>query len=30
MNYGRLPGDLFMINWPLHGNDYGEGVGALS
>jgi len=29
MNYGRLPGDLFMINWPLHGNDYGEGVGRL-
>lgn len=29
MNYGRLPGDLFMINWPIHGNDYGEGVGRL-
>lgn len=29
MNYGRLPGGLFMINWPLHGNDYGEGVGRL-
>jgi hypothetical protein len=29
LNYGRLPGGLFMINWPLHGNDYGEGVGRL-
>ena len=29
MNYGRLPGGLFMINWPVHGNDYGEGVGRL-
>jgi hypothetical protein len=29
MNYGRLPGGLFMINWPLCGNDYGEGVGRL-
>lgn len=29
MNYGRLPGDLFMSNWPIHGNDYGEGVGRL-
>jgi hypothetical protein len=29
LNYGRLPGELFMINWPLHGNDYGEGVGRL-
>ncbi len=26
LNYGRLPGDRFMINWPIHGNDYGEGV----
>ncbi|MDJ0705166.1 MAG: FAD-dependent oxidoreductase [Leptolyngbyaceae cyanobacterium MO_188.B28] len=23
LNYGRLPGDRFMINWPLRGNDYG-------
>jgi hypothetical protein len=23
LNYGRLPGDRFMINWPQHGNDYG-------
>ncbi|MDJ0620449.1 MAG: FAD-dependent oxidoreductase [Calothrix sp. MO_192.B10] len=29
INYGRLPGGLFMINWPICGNDYGEGVGRL-
>ncbi len=29
LNYGRLPGNLFMINWPLHGNDYAEGVQRL-
>lgn len=29
LNYGRLPGDLFMINWPIHGNDYGEGADRL-
>lgn len=29
LNYGRLPGDRFMINWPIHGNDYGEGVARL-
>ncbi|MEH1831993.1 MAG: FAD-dependent oxidoreductase [Nostoc sp.] len=29
LNYGRLPGGLFMINWPICGNDYGEGVGRL-
>jgi len=29
MNYGRLPGGLFMINWPVCGNDYGKGVGRL-
>ncbi|MEH2085161.1 FAD-dependent oxidoreductase [Nostoc sp.] len=29
LNYGRLPGGLFMINWPIGGNDYGEGVGRL-
>jgi len=23
LNYGRLPGDRFMINWPQQGNDYG-------
>lgn len=29
LNYGRLPGNRFMINWPIQGNDYGEGVGQL-
>jgi FAD dependent oxidoreductase len=29
LNYGRLPGGLFMINWPICGNDYGEGIGRL-
>ncbi len=29
LNYGRLPGNRFMINWPIQGNDYGEGVGRL-
>jgi hypothetical protein len=29
MNYGRLPGLRFMMNWPINGNDYGEGVGRL-
>ncbi|MGD2179478.1 FAD-dependent oxidoreductase [Lusitaniella coriacea] len=29
LNYGRLPGGLFMINWPKCGNDYGEKVGRL-
>ncbi|MBW4444113.1 MAG: FAD-dependent oxidoreductase [Plectolyngbya sp. WJT66-NPBG17] len=29
LNYGRLPGDRFMINWPISGNDYGEGVERL-
>jgi len=29
INYGRLPGGLFMINWPQCGNDYGTGVGRL-
>ncbi|MBC7972020.1 MAG: FAD-dependent oxidoreductase [Verrucomicrobia bacterium] len=29
LNYGRLPGNRFMINWPLHGNDYGEGIERL-
>lgn len=28
-NYGRLPGGRAMINWPICGNDYGEGVGRL-
>jgi FAD dependent oxidoreductase len=29
LNYGRLPGDRFMINWPQRGNDYGEGIDRL-
>jgi hypothetical protein len=29
LNYGRLPGGLFMINWPICGNDYGTGLGRL-
>lgn len=29
INYGRLPGGLLMINWPLHGNDYGQDLGRL-
>lgn len=29
LNYGRLPGDRFMINWPQKGNDFGEGCDRL-
>lgn len=29
LNYGRLPGDCFMINWPHRGNDYGVGLHRL-
>ncbi|MBW4561149.1 MAG: FAD-dependent oxidoreductase [Mojavia pulchra JT2-VF2] len=29
LNYGRLPGGLLMINWPIRGNDYGEGLDRL-
>jgi hypothetical protein len=29
LNYGRLPGDRFMINWPQDGNDYGTGLERL-
>jgi len=29
LHYGRLPGGLFMINWPICGNDYGERIGRL-
>jgi len=29
LNYGRLPGGQFMINWPICGNDYGEKIGRL-
>jgi hypothetical protein len=24
LGYGQLPGQRFMINWPIFGNDYGE------
>ncbi|MFM8604864.1 MAG: FAD-dependent oxidoreductase [Cyanobium sp.] len=26
LSYGRLPGDLVMLNWPLHGNDWHRGL----
>ena len=29
LNYGRLPGDRFMINWPQQGNDYGKDLNRL-
>ena len=29
LNYGRLPNDRYMINWPICGNDYGENLGRL-
>ncbi|MEO1519808.1 MAG: FAD-dependent oxidoreductase [Cyanobacteria bacterium J06633_2] len=29
LNYGRLPGDRFMINWPQCGNDYGDRLNRL-
>jgi FAD dependent oxidoreductase len=29
LDYGRLPKDQFMINWPIAGNDYGENLGRL-
>ncbi len=29
LNYGRLPDDRLMINWPQRGNDYGEGIERL-
>ncbi len=29
LNYGRLPDNCFMINWPIRGNDYGEGIQRL-
>jgi hypothetical protein len=29
LNYGQLPGNRFMMNWPTYGNDYGEGVARL-
>ncbi|MBD3885263.1 FAD-dependent oxidoreductase [Phormidium tenue FACHB-886] len=29
LDYGRLPGGRFMINWPQQGNDYGVGLDRL-
>ena len=29
LNYGRLTKDLYMINWPICGNDYGEQLNHL-
>jgi FAD dependent oxidoreductase len=29
LKYGQLPGRRFMINWPIFGNDYGEGLNRL-
>ncbi|NEO84215.1 MAG: FAD-dependent oxidoreductase [Spirulina sp. SIO3F2] len=29
LNYGRIPGNQFMLNWPIHGNDYGVGLERL-
>jgi hypothetical protein len=29
LNYGRLPANRFMINWPICGNDYGQDIGRL-
>ena len=29
LSYGRLPGQQLMLNWPLHGNDWGVDPGAV-
>jgi hypothetical protein len=29
LSYGRLPGDLLMLNWPLEGNDWHDDLPAL-
>ncbi|MGF1540806.1 MAG: FAD-dependent oxidoreductase [Pleurocapsa sp.] len=29
LNYGKLQDNLYMINWPICGNDYGEGLHRL-
>ena len=29
LNYGRLPNNRYMINWPICGNDYGKNLGRL-
>ena len=30
LNYGRLTDNLYMINWPIAGNDYGIGLNRLT
>lgn len=30
LNYGRLPNDKYMLNWPIHGNDYYANVVEMS
>lgn len=29
LNYGKLPDNLYMINWPINGNDYGQNLERL-
>ncbi|MEB3309304.1 MAG: FAD-dependent oxidoreductase [Snowella sp.] len=29
LNYGRLPNNQFMINWPIAGNDYGVNINRI-
>ncbi len=29
LNYGKLPGQRFMINWPIQGNDYDQNLDRL-
>ncbi|HEY9689839.1 MAG TPA: FAD-dependent oxidoreductase [Coleofasciculaceae cyanobacterium] len=29
LDYGRIAGDRFMLNWPQAGNDYGDDLGRL-
>ena len=29
LNYGKLTNDLYMINWPIAGNDYGKDLNRL-
>jgi hypothetical protein len=29
LDYGRLPGNCFMLNWPQNGNDYGKDLNRL-
>jgi len=30
LSYGKLPNDKYMINWPIHGNDYYVNIVGLS